>query len=54
MIAFEIHLRGAFGNGVSKDELRAAVQIEAIYYSVPQGLECFRHAPKVLEEHDML
>lgn len=54
MNEWEIHCRGAIKNGVTKDEIRAAVHIIAIYCGVPQGLECFRHARKVLEEHDML
>lgn len=54
MNEWEIHCRGAIKNGVTKEEIRAAVHIIAIYCGVPQGLECFRHARKVLEEHDML
>lgn len=54
MNEWEIHCRGAIKNGATKDEIRAAVHIIAIYCGVPQGLECFRHARNVLEEHDML
>lgn len=54
MHEFELHCRGAINNGVTRDEIRAAVHVVAIYCGVPQGLECFRHARKVLEEHDML
>lgn len=54
MTEWEIHCRGAIKNGATKEEIRAAVHIIAIYCGVPQGLECFRHARKVLEEHDML
>jgi 4-carboxymuconolactone decarboxylase len=50
---FEIHCRGALDNGVSKDELRAIVHVIAIYCGVPQGLECFRSARKVLEERGL-
>ncbi len=54
MHEWEIHCRGAIKNGATTEEIRAAVHIIAIYCGVPQGLECFRHARKVLEEHDML
>ena len=54
MQEFELHCRGAINNGVTRDEIRAAVHIVAIYCGVPQGLECFRHARKVLQEHDMI
>lgn len=50
MNEWEIHCRGALNNGVSKDEIRAIVHVIAIYCGVPQGLECFRSARKVLEE----
>jgi 4-carboxymuconolactone decarboxylase len=45
-----LHCRGALNNGVSKQEIRAIVHTIAIYCGVPQGLECFRSARKVLEE----
>lgn len=54
MNEWEIHCRGAIKNGVSKEEIRAILHIIGIYCGVPQGLECFRHARKVLDEHDML
>ncbi len=48
------HRRGALTNGVSKDEIRAIIHVIAIYCGVPQGLECFRAARKVLEEEGLL
>lgn len=54
MHEWEIHCRGAITNGVSADEIRAAVHAVAIYCGVPQGVECFRVARKVLEENDMI
>ena len=54
MTEWEIHCRGAINNGVSADEIRAAIHAIAIYCGVPQGLECFRVARKVLEENDMI
>lgn len=47
---WETHCRGALNNGVTKEEIRAAVHVVAIYCGVPMGLECFRVARKVLEE----
>ncbi len=50
MHEWEIHCRGALNNGVSLDEIRAIVHVIDIYCGVPQALECFRAARKVLEE----
>ncbi len=54
MTEWEIHCRGAIKNGVTKEEIRAILHIIGIYCGVPQALECFRSARKVLDEHDML
>ncbi len=50
MHEWELHCKGALTNGVSKEELRAIIHTIAIYCGVPQGVECFRIARKVLEE----
>jgi 4-carboxymuconolactone decarboxylase len=50
MHEWEIHCRGALNNGVSPEEIRAIIHVVAIYCGVPQALECFRVARKVLEE----
>ena len=50
MHEWEIHCRGAIGNGVTQDELRAIVHVIGIYCGVPQAVECFKVAKKVLEE----
>ncbi|MGB0718139.1 MAG: carboxymuconolactone decarboxylase family protein [Alphaproteobacteria bacterium] len=50
MHEFELHLRGAINNGVTKDEIRASIHVIGIYCGVPQALECFRHARNVLDE----
>ncbi len=52
MKEWEIHCRGALNNGVSKEEIRAIIHIVGIYCGVPQALECFRSAKKVLEEQE--
>lgn len=46
----ELHCRGALRNGVSREELRAILHVIGIYCGVPQALECFRVARKVLDE----
>ena len=50
MNEWEIHCRGALNNKVSKEEIRAIIHVIGIYCGVPQSLECFRVARKVLEE----
>ncbi|MCP4820382.1 MAG: gamma carboxymuconolactone decarboxylase [Shimia sp.] len=54
MAEWEIHLKGALNNGVSVEEVRAIIHVVAIYCGVPQGLECFRVARRVLEERDLI
>ena len=52
MHEWETHCKGAITNGVTKKEIRAIIHIVGIYCGVPQALECFRVAQKVLEETD--
>ena len=54
MTEWEIHCRGALTNGVSKEEIRAIIHVVGIYCGVPQALECFRVARRVLQEKGML
>ena len=54
MHEWELHCRGAIRNGVTKEEIRAIVHVIGIYCGVPQALECFRAARKVLEEEGLL
>ena len=54
MQEWELHCNGAINNGCTVEEIRAAVHIVAIYCGVPQGLECFRGARKVLTERGLL
>lgn len=51
MTEWEIHCKGAINNGVSMEEIRAIIHVIGIYCGVPQALECFRVARKVLETH---
>ena len=50
MHEWELHCRGAIKNGVTKEQLRAIVHVIAIYCGVPQGVECFRSANKIIDE----
>ncbi|MEP9365909.1 carboxymuconolactone decarboxylase family protein [Xanthobacter sp. VNH20] len=54
MAEWETHCRGALNNGVSKDEIRSIVHVIGIYCGVPQALECFRVARKVLTEANLI
>ena len=54
MHEWELHLKGAITNGVTKEEIRGIIHVIAIYCGVPQGVECFRIARKVLEEDGQL
>ena len=50
MHEFELHVRGALKNGISHDELRAALIQISIYCGIPVGVDCFRVARRVLAE----
>ena len=50
MDEWEIHLKGALTNGVSKNEIKSILHVIAIYCGVPQGVECFKVARGVLEK----
>lgn len=54
MHEWELHCRGAIKNGVSVEEIRAIIHVIGIYCGVPQALECFRAARKVLDEEGLL
>lgn len=54
MQEWELHCNGALNNGCTVEEIRAAVHMVAIYCGVPQGLECFRAARKVLEGRGLI
>lgn len=52
MHEWELHLRGAIRNGVTKAEIKAVLMQIAVYCGVPVGVECFRIARKVFAEED--
>ncbi len=51
MHEWELHFRGALKNGLTQEELRSVLHQITAYCGVPAGVECFRIARKVLEEH---
>ncbi len=50
MHEWELHLRGALNNGVSKDEIQAILHQVTIYCGAPVGVDCFRIAKRVFAE----
>lgn len=50
MEEWELHLRGAIRNGVTKDEIQSILHQIAIYAGMPAGVECFRIARRVFAE----
>jgi len=50
MHEWEIHLRGALRNGVTKDEIAAVINQITVYAGMPCGVECMRIARKVFDE----
>ena len=54
MHEWEVHCKGAINNGVSVEEIRAIMPVIGIYCGVPQSVECFRSARKVLTEAGLL
>ena len=50
MHEWELHLKGAIRNGVSKGEIQAILHQVTIYCGVPVGVECFRIAKRVFSE----
>lgn len=50
MHEFGIHVRGAIRNGLTDDELRAALIQIAVYCGIPAGVEAFRVARSIRDE----
>ena len=49
---FRMHVRAAFNNGVTRDEIREVFLQVAIYCGVPAGVDSFRQAREVFAEID--
>lgn len=52
MHEWELHLKGALNNGVTRDEVQAIIHHLAVYAGAPVGVECMRIARKVFAEID--
>jgi 4-carboxymuconolactone decarboxylase len=50
MHEWELHLKGAIRNGVTKEEIQAILHQVAVYCGIPAGVECFRIAKRVFAE----
>jgi 4-carboxymuconolactone decarboxylase len=48
MQEFELHLKGAIRNGLTKEELRSVLIQIAVYCGIPVGVDCFRVAKQVI------
>ncbi len=52
MHEWELHLRGAVRNGVTRDEIQAILHIIAAYCGFPTAVECLRITKRVFAELD--
>jgi 4-carboxymuconolactone decarboxylase len=50
---FNLHVRGAINNGLSKDEIKEVFLQTAIYCGVPAAIDSFRVASEVFKEMDL-
>lgn len=50
----KLHVRGALRNGVSVEEIKAALLHATAYCGIPAGLEAFKAAHEVLVKEDAL
>jgi 4-carboxymuconolactone decarboxylase len=51
MEEFQTHVRGALGNGLTPNEVRAVLTQIAVYCGVPVGVDCFRVAKPIVDAH---
>ena len=52
MEEFATHVRGALNNGLTPDEIRAALTQIMVYCGAPMGVDCFRVARPIIAEHE--
>jgi 4-carboxymuconolactone decarboxylase len=52
MEEFATHVRGALNNGLTPNEIRAALTQVLIYCGAPIGVDCFRVARPIIAEHE--
>ncbi len=50
MEEWELHLKGALRNGITKGEIQAVIHHVSIYCGIPAGLNCQRIAKRVFDE----
>lgn len=50
MDEFALHFRGARRNGVTDEQLKAALMQIAVYCGIPAGVSCFRIGQKIIDE----
>jgi 4-carboxymuconolactone decarboxylase len=51
MEEFATHVRGALNNGLTPNEIRAALTQIMIYCGAPKGVDCFRVARPIIAEY---
>jgi 4-carboxymuconolactone decarboxylase len=51
MEEFATHVRGALNNGLTPNEIRAALTQIMIYCGAPKGVDCFRIARPIIAEY---
>jgi 4-carboxymuconolactone decarboxylase len=51
MDEFATHVRGALNNGLTPNEIRAALTQIMIYCGAPKGVDCFRIARPIIAEY---
>ena len=51
MEEFQSHFKGAITNGLTPNELRAVLTQIAIYCGIPVGVDCFRLAKPIIDQH---
>ena len=51
MEEFQTHVRGALTNGLTPNEIRAVLTQITVYCGVPVGVDCFRAAKPIIDQH---
>jgi 4-carboxymuconolactone decarboxylase len=51
MEEFQTHVRGALTNGLTSNEIRAVLTQIAVYCGIPVGVDCFRVAKPIVDDH---
>lgn len=51
MEEFQTHIRGALTNGLTPEEIRAVLTQISLYCGIPVGVDCFRAAKPIVDDH---